>query len=1600
MSDRPLSDLQLDDLLVWYPDQDAEKFQTWITGMEEFSSLASDPKEPIPKRGDPFKHQELIARFMLAYDYLYAMHRTGTGKTCGGGQAAEKLKNNSAYDLDMVGTAMSEEENLDNIRNTLDLSNLLLKNPKSNIIKVLIIVKGRTLQEQFKQEIICKCTAGQYETEQIKNAKKVKSQRNNATRSLQPYYEITRYGTFANSLIPLNDEQIREKYSDTLVIFDEIQTLRNNIKVDPVKEKDEEAEFKTKYKQLRRMLYAAKRTKVLILSATPMVNEPKELAMIMNLLYPQEIRPDGEFVNRMDIGVDYSSDEWNLEKIEPYLRGRISYVRELDTGAIPEYVGTQIPGYYEILALAPMSTHQADAYRKASSSTKNNWFSIPRQAAIFVFPDGGTTKETLKKYIQATPKLLPEKRDKRTNRVISESRKETENEAQERVVKGDGPYYPTPELEEYIKHRDLVNGKNLSVLSRKYQNIIDECTSAVDKNCFIFTDFVTGPGSITLGMCLEAQGYERFMQPTSVFVQEQPDNKLSPDLSDSDNSDSDLSLSGSSMYDSDSDDDDDGEDGFASSYCEPEDRSSLQVRSDFVEKPRYALITGNTNPERIQNILKTYNSYHNRHGRLIKILVGSVKIREGLNLSNVQVIHLTGGGWNQAATYQAISRGIRSSSHVDLINELQDIIMGPSLTLIIKAVNIIYLIHKDRNNMAKLDIDTLKVLDKQSNTTIRPLIELINITRDKYGEMIASTSNLEKNKLRENIKNNMRQLVRNINEYILSLEAISFQNKNSDDLMMAWKGWNHNRDAVILNFSSILSLFEQLLVSLSKNNTINENLKSSVNLINNRLSLLSNPAPPMAVKANLLKNLITDVGKSYQLDGSVVDHYINMADGETFTNEIPTVLLDFLLDSIDIKRVIEEYLRNMTRAQIQENLGLYTNMMIIVEGYQSPDNATISIAVHKNASVYNILNDAGNLDIEDNGKMGKALNTVDITFYTGSEDKDRKNRKVERYMKQAAVDGPTHKRRNIRDEQDMNGGPVCDYQNCDYEFTDPPPISVYRYRGGQTPWQKIFARGYKDDDGSVYVHNGFTWDQLTLENANISILTDRQFPNFYEASTWEEVNESGNYYLNGDLLMGSGKLAIDSANYDNMYAQPKISETTTDVISVLQENSRMTYQELFSVIDSKPRYTLQSLITIIDNKKPIRNRYGVINYVNEEKGSIFVQPEYPTNPFYLENQVGLGYYSKHFHGIESKSLEDILNQENADSQRNIFDKFTNMPKDDKFYQSLANLTPSSRASLLEQAFEKLVAGENSETVVAILNKFNNLFYFIQEPVEAQQKVQLIESQRGVTGRGRRPKADKPIEVKLLPKEFDPSTNLNWIKYFSYAGVDHYLTTTTDANGNIATLYKDKNTKTGEVSENTQESIGSISIIHIIHTMTQAKTKAHTMTRLLRANGTLRIYSMVAKKWRTVQNSELLTYSAITQLEITKKFDPYNNIPVYGVYTFDNVFRLVRGNPGDNIHQSAIRICNQMTNSDIAESIASLHLTPNEIDNEFEPLSQSELNSLDSYLSAELPPDISLSDLTPEDKHIYYRVLQGHIKVGDLCIKLQRLLHSRGYEIHF
>ena len=83
-------------------------------------------------------------------------------------------------------------------------------------------------------------------------------------------------------------------------------------------------------------------------------------------------------------------------------------------------------------------------------------------------------------------------------------------------------------------------------------------------------------------------------------------------------------------------------------------------------KKRFAIWSGDESFELKEKIKSVFNDYKNESGQLIKIILGSPSIKEGISLLRVSQVHILEPYWNMSRMLQIMGRAIRFCSHKDL----------------------------------------------------------------------------------------------------------------------------------------------------------------------------------------------------------------------------------------------------------------------------------------------------------------------------------------------------------------------------------------------------------------------------------------------------------------------------------------------------------------------------------------------------------------------------------------------------------------------------------------------------------------------------------------------------------------------------------------------------------------------------------------------------------------------------------------------------------------------------------------------------------------------------------------------------------------------
>jgi len=522
--------LELDNFVYTYPDIADDDFQERLNSKVELKLLKLPRKITSPKRGQGFKHQKILAILMTHYDKMFIMWKAGVGKTCGFIGVCEKLRKTGKFK------------------------------------RAYIMTKGSILLNEIKQQIVCSCTDGYHEREARKDINLITA----VNAKIGEFYDIKTYNSFFSILKNKSIRELESTFSDCIFIIDEVQNLRT-AKSETIDTSEKFVE-KTKWnKQFNRVFKYAKRTKIILSSATPIINFGHEIVNVMNFILPED--------EKLPLNVK-EFEKLGSDALISAFKGRVSYVREADTGVDIRYVKKRGEYTKEIsLFEITMSKFQSEVYNNIKTAGI-----IPEQsqASNFVFPDGSFGEAGYKKYFpdgMASEELITSIKDAGTLKKMS------------------------------IKYLSAL----LTVLKSK-------------GNCWVFNEFV-GPGVMLFAECLKQYKFEQYIG--------RPSRKLAGET-----------------------------------YCESSSSMSTSTEA-LAPALRYAILTSDNKSKHI-DILKLFRSYANRHGKYLKVLIGSPLTEAGISLANVRDILILSPRWNFSSTYQTISRAIRSTSHIDLIREIKE----------------------------------------------------------------------------------------------------------------------------------------------------------------------------------------------------------------------------------------------------------------------------------------------------------------------------------------------------------------------------------------------------------------------------------------------------------------------------------------------------------------------------------------------------------------------------------------------------------------------------------------------------------------------------------------------------------------------------------------------------------------------------------------------------------------------------------------------------------------------------------------------------------------------------------------------------------------
>lgn len=593
-----MNNYELHDFIENYACQNDEDIQWKTASRKEFNELISDKKN-LEKVDRFFKHQQVFLRYLRQYDRIFNIQATGTGKSGSLINAAEFFKKNN-----------------------------------QNIRRVYVIQPGDATKQDFKSQIQKLSDPDEYVNDKLKYSLTKASYNNNLTRLIKEWYTIETYREFAKK--KYNDRMIEEEFSDCLFFFDEAHNMRN-LSDDRLGEITNE-EASQIYDFIWRVCHLSKRSKIVIGTATPMINFSFDFVPLFNLLLPAD--------QQLPINVKKDFyDKVNLKQLEPFFRGKITFIKfaedkvnVLNQGQplegffhtvekplvsntkplipmkrkveddrviikknpseasqpINESRATKVPSFVKLTCLE-MIGKQLEIYEECKTKKNKDFYTVEMQAATFVYPNGQFGTKGFRNYT-------------------------TKNDLEEVVFKEEIIHnrkampglYP-----QYINENDIEKSlENIRTMSSKFHLFLSKELAASKErkpgNSFCYIEFTEASGANLLGLILNVFGFQEYKNNFSPF----------------------------------------------------DNRSKKII---IPKQKRYFLLTGKS--KNIKETLDLFNSKENRHGEYIQILIASELARDGINVKNVRRGYIMTPSWHEAGMYQALSRFIRADSHNFLYEE-------------------------------------------------------------------------------------------------------------------------------------------------------------------------------------------------------------------------------------------------------------------------------------------------------------------------------------------------------------------------------------------------------------------------------------------------------------------------------------------------------------------------------------------------------------------------------------------------------------------------------------------------------------------------------------------------------------------------------------------------------------------------------------------------------------------------------------------------------------------------------------------------------------------------------------------------------------------
>ena len=633
-----------------YPNLIDPEFNHKISKRKEFNDLKFDEfDKDIVKESEKLCNSEFelsvhqifvrnFLSFLTPYNSLLLYHGLGTGKTCSAITVCEEMRD---Y-MKQIG-----------------------------IKKKIIIVASPNVQDNFKTQLfderklkqtdgiwnIKACTSNKFLREiNPMNMKGLKKERIilqikkiiRQSYVFMGYIEFSNYITNIKNKYTIDDKEdiktkisaIKKEFSNRLIVIDEVHNLR--ISGDSPNKKIGQ--------NLLDMVKYSDTLKLLLLSATPMFNNHKEIVWLLNLMNINDGRPTVELAEIFDSAGNLKIEdgkEVGKELLINMMNGYVSYVRGENPYTFPyrifpkefasetsiknetfEYPDIQINGKRIVqgiehidLFMNDIGEYQRDGYEYAIQTIRRDipddknletgmgWqnVEIPLQTLNFVYPNITLDKKMRGEDVEINPRDYVGREGLHSVMLYNESKK--------RDFK-----YSDRTLDKY---GEIFAHENIGKYSKKLENFITNVKNSKGI-VMIYSQYIDG-GCVPIALALEQIGITRY-DGRNLFEKE-PVPKIDA-----------LTM-----------------------------KPKSSMTGDKFKAAKYVMITGDVNlsPNNAKDV-KAATNESNKHGEDVKVIIISKAGTEGIDFNCIRQIHIMEPWYNMSRIEQTIGRAVRFRSHCNL----------------------------------------------------------------------------------------------------------------------------------------------------------------------------------------------------------------------------------------------------------------------------------------------------------------------------------------------------------------------------------------------------------------------------------------------------------------------------------------------------------------------------------------------------------------------------------------------------------------------------------------------------------------------------------------------------------------------------------------------------------------------------------------------------------------------------------------------------------------------------------------------------------------------------------------------------------------------